>query len=234
MAEHIDNNKLHQMDEEGLLYRFQYQCKFMGFGEEDIKLIKGSAPLVAPLVPAIVDAVYVKLFSFDVTKEYFTKRGTGYKGKVDGLKEINLNSEQIKFRKDMLSRYLTKLVTAKYNNGFIKYLDWVAKIHTAGVGAKSINVDYTHINALMGYVEDVVLGALLEADVEEEAKRKTIRAYNKLLWIQNDLFARHYVHQSNKQASSECGTENKKCMGLGIGLAVGLAGAAVFHYISQK
>lgn len=49
-------------------YRFQYLSEFGGFGQEDIDAIHAAAPVVAPLVPAIVDAVYVKLFSFDTTK----------------------------------------------------------------------------------------------------------------------------------------------------------------------
>lgn len=38
------------------------------------------------------------------------------------------DSDQIKFRKDMLGKYLVKLVTADYNETFIKYLDWVALV----------------------------------------------------------------------------------------------------------
>ena len=53
-----------------LLYRFQYLSEFSGFGKEDIDAIHAAAPAVAPLVPAIVDAVYVKLFSFDTTKVF--------------------------------------------------------------------------------------------------------------------------------------------------------------------
>lgn len=37
-------------------------------------------------------------------------------------------SEQIKFRKDMLSKYLVKLVSSDYNESMLKYLDWVAVV----------------------------------------------------------------------------------------------------------
>lgn len=33
----------------------------------------------------------------------------------------------------------------------------------------------------------------MNAKLDREVEVKTIRAFNKLLWIQNDLFARHYV-----------------------------------------
>jgi len=177
-----------------LLYRFNYVSKFVNFGAEDIEAIKASAPLVAPLVSSIVDAVYVKLFSFDITKEVFLKKGEGVHGHVNtSLTALQLGSEQIRFRKDMLTSYLVKLVTAEYNEQFVTYLDNVAKIHTPKGGNKQINVEYIHINALLGYVEDIILDALLSAQIDNDIKKRTIRAFNKLLWIQNDLFSRHYV-----------------------------------------
>ncbi|KAL9655264.1 hypothetical protein ABK040_009038 [Willaertia magna] len=191
--EHIDE---HQLESE-ILYRFNYVTKFMGFGDEDVKAILESKDLVAPAVPIIVDAVYEKLFTFDITKKFFMKRNAGFEGKLDNFDELNnKNSEQIKFRKDMLSRYLVKLVTADYSDpNFVKYLDWVGKIHTEKAGSKSINVDYIHVNALMGYVSDVVIN-YIETQLKDDGDKRirTVRAFNKLFWIQNDLFARHYVN----------------------------------------
>jgi len=188
--QHISREKLYT----DLQYRFDYVSKFVNFGKEDIEAIKASAPLVAPLVSTIVDAVYAKLFSFDITKEIFLKRGNGFEGSLEeNLASLKLEGEQVRFRKDMLTKYLTKLVTAEYNESFIKYLDFVAKIHTSKAGSKAISVEYIHVNALLGYVEDIVLDALLSAQINDDVKKRTIRAFNKLLWIQNDLFARNYV-----------------------------------------
>jgi len=188
--QHISREKLYT----DLQYRFDYVSKFVNFGKEDIEAIKASAPLVAPLVSTIVDAVYAKLFSFDITKEIFLKRGNGFEGSLEeNLASLKLEGEQVRFRKDMLTKYLTKLVTAEYNESFIKYLDFVGKIHTSKAGSKAISVEYIHVNALLGYVEDIVLDALLSAQINDDVKKRTIRAFNKLLWIQNDLFARNYV-----------------------------------------
>jgi len=50
------------------------------------------------------------------------------------------------------------------------------------------------MGALLGYVEDIVVGAVMELEgVDAGTKMKVMRAFNKVLWIQNDLFARHYV-----------------------------------------
>ncbi|KAG2386382.1 hypothetical protein C9374_002828 [Naegleria lovaniensis] len=180
-----------------LHYRFDYVCKFVGFGSEDVEAIHNSASILAPLVPTVVDLVYVKLFSFDVTKKVFLVRNDQFTGEMEkNLDELSdTKSEQIKFRKDMLSKYLVKLVTADYSSkGFINYLDWVGKIHTAKAGNKDIVVDYIHCNALFGYVSDVILGTIAKCDqLSEEQRVKTLLAFNKLFWIQNDLFAKYYV-----------------------------------------
>lgn len=184
-----------------LKYRFDYLCKFMNFGEKDIAVIKGSASAIAPLVPTIVNAVYDKLFQFDITMAYFTEKNHGFDGNVEkNVKEIDVyNSAQIKFRKDMLSKYLVKLVTAQYDIHFVKYLDWVGKIHTNKAGAKSINVEYVHCNALFGFVHDYLLTAIAGLGLPHDDMTAAISAFTKLLWIQNDLFARHYVPTKAEQ-----------------------------------
>jgi len=180
-----------------LPYRFGYVAKFVGFGEEDIKCIHASAEILAPLVPTVVDLVYQKLFSFDVTKKTFLIRNDKFTGSMEStLDALNdSSSEQIRFRKDMLSKYLVKLVTADYSDpDFLVYLDWVGKIHTKRAGNKNIVVDYIHINALFGYVEHILLSTIATCKaLDEEQRAKTLCAFNKLLWIQNDLFAKYYV-----------------------------------------
>jgi hypothetical protein len=182
-----------------LLYRFKYFSTFMGFGADDIEAIHNSAKFVSPLVPSIVNAVYNKLFSFDVTTQPFTLRNSDYSGDVvPSIQDINHNTPQIKHRKDMLSKYLVKLVTAEYDEDFLRFLNYVGRIHTVDGKKKNVDgtfmsVDYIHCNALLGYVSDLIISAILDAALTPEIKASTIGAFNKLLWIQNDLFARHYI-----------------------------------------
>ncbi|KAI9139987.1 Protoglobin-domain-containing protein [Paraphysoderma sedebokerense] len=178
--QHIDREKLYT----DLSYRIQYVTKFVDFGEEDRQVIKKSAAIIAPLVPAVVDGVYVKLFSFDITKAHFLPKMEGYEGKViSSLTDLQQDSDQIKFRKDFLSRYLVKLVTAEIDEKMIKYLDYVAKIHVSFPGKKSrINVEYIHINALLAYVENVLIDAISTSTLDAVTKKKAILAFNKLLW----------------------------------------------------
>ena len=186
----IDERRL----ETDLGYRFGYVAEFMGFGRDNIAAIHAAAPYLAPLVPTLVDAVYVKLFSYDATKRHFVPRQSGYDGAVPaGLKELTLDHEQIRFRKGHLAAYLKKLVTAPYDGKLVGYLDFVGKMHTPKAGSEQINVPLVQMNALMGFVSDALIATILGLPLECEAKAGMARAFCKLLWLQNDLVVRHYA-----------------------------------------
>jgi hypothetical protein len=185
----IDEKRL----EDDLQYRFGYLAEFIGFGEEDIKVIKGAAPLLAPVVPALVDAVYDKLFSYDCTKRHFMPRQHGYDGTLpEDLEELGHDHEMIKFRKAHLSKYLEKLVTGAYDAQMVEYLDFVGKMHTPKAGSKELNVPLVQMNALMGFVADAVNSTIFSFNLGCEKTQPAIKAFSKLLWIQNDLITRHY------------------------------------------
>jgi len=75
---HIDEARL----ENDVAYRFEYVSTFMGFGADDIEIIHAAAPLLAPLVPSLVDAVYSKLSEQDATWRHFIPRQHGYDGDI--------------------------------------------------------------------------------------------------------------------------------------------------------
>lgn len=187
---HIDEQKL----EEDLEYRFGYLSEFMNFGAEEIAAIHATAPVLAPLVPGLVDAVYDKLFTYDATKRHFVPRQSGYGGEVPAnLESLTQDHDQIKFRKSHLGNYLKKLVTAKYDYKMVSYLDFVGKIHTPSAGSPDLNVPLVQMNALMGFVSDALIATILGLKLDADVTARTLRAFNKLLWLQNDLIARHYT-----------------------------------------
>jgi hypothetical protein len=47
--------------------------------------------------------------------------------------------------------------------------------------------------ALLGFVVDIVISAVLSMEIPLETKGTVIRALNKVVWIQNDLFAWVYM-----------------------------------------
>jgi hypothetical protein len=179
--------------ENDVVYRVGYVSEFMGFAEADIAAIHGAARLLAPAVPALVDAVYVKLFSYDATKRHFVPRQSGYEGAVpESLAALSLDHEMIQFRKNHLARYLVALVTRPYDGKMLEYLDRVGKIHTPKAGAKDLSVPLVQMNALLGFVADALTATIYGLGLDRETEVATARAFNKLLWLQNDLITRHY------------------------------------------
>lgn len=185
----IDENRL----EKDLGYRFSYLTEFMGFSPEDIAAIHNAAGLLAPLVPQLVDAVYVKLFGYDATKRHFVPRQFGYEGEMPAdINALSLDHAQIRFRKEHLGNYLKRLVTGEYNAKMVEYLDFVGKIHTPRAGSKELNIPLVQMNALMGFVSDALIATILGFKLDPQTQAGTLRAFNKLLWLQNDLIVRHY------------------------------------------
>lgn len=73
-------------------------------------------------------------------------------------------------------------------------------MHTGKPGFKhrakrpDLRVEYIHMSVLLGYVVDIVIGAVMAMDeIDTTTKSRVLRALNKVIWIQNDLFARHYI-----------------------------------------
>lgn len=174
-------------------YRFGYVADFMGFGPDDVAAIHAAAPLLAPLVPALVDAVYDRLFAFDATKRHFVPRQSGYTGPVpESLESLTLDHPMIAFRKQHLGRYVTRLVTAPYDGTMAEYLDMVGKIHTPAAGSPQLDVPLVQMNALMGFVAAALASTIVAHVQDRDAAARTLLAFTKLLWIQNDLITRHY------------------------------------------
>lgn len=174
-------------------YRFGYLTEFMGFGEADVQTIHAAAAHLGPVVPTLVDAVYDKLFGYDATKRHFVPRQSGYEGELpQDLETLQQDHEMIRFRKEHLGRYLAALVTRPYNSKMVQYLDMVGKIHTSAAGSPELDVPLVQMNALLGFVADALTATIQALGLDLETERRTTRAFNKLLWLQNDLINRHY------------------------------------------
>ncbi len=185
----IDEGRL----ESDLGYRFGYLAEFIGFGEGDIAAIHESAPRLGPVVPSLVDAVYDKLSGYDATWRHFVPRQHGYEGELPpDVAALTMDHAQIQFRKQHLGRYLTRLVTWPYDTRLVEYLDFVGKMHTPKAGSPDLDVPLVQMNALMGFVSDALTATILGLGLDREAEVRTLRAFGKLLWLQNDLITRHY------------------------------------------
>jgi hypothetical protein len=180
--------------ESDLDYRVAYLMEFMGLDGEDVAAIHGAAGALAPLVPGLVDAVYAKLFNYDATKRHFVPVQSGFEGDAPGsINELTLDHAMIEFRKGHLGRYLVALVSRPYDGKMFYYLDMVGRMHTPKSGSAKLDVPLVQMNALLGFVSDALLATIMGLGLDRDTEVASLRAFNKLLWVQNDLISRHYV-----------------------------------------
>jgi hypothetical protein len=186
----IDEGRL----ESDLGYRVWYLREFMGFDDGDVAAMVAVREQVAPRVDAVVDAVYDKFFGYDCTKRHFLPRQHGYEGPLPtSLDDLTMDHELIQFRKAELRRYLMRLITGPYDKRLIGALDRVGAIHTPEFGSAELDVPLVQMNAMLGFIADRVTAMILELDLEPEPKGQVLRAFGKLLWLQNDLVTRRYA-----------------------------------------
>src|SRR5437867_4108561 len=119
---HIDEARL----ETDLPYRVAYLAEFMGITEDDWAAVHESGEVLGPVVDALVDAVYEKLWKYDSTQRHFRRPGSGFKEPVRG-DIMALDHPYVEFRKDRLRQYLVRLVSGVYDDKFAFYLDWAGK-----------------------------------------------------------------------------------------------------------
>ncbi len=175
-------------------YRYEYLAEFIGFGPDDVRLIQASAPHLGPRIPQLVEKTYEKLLNYDATARHFLPKQSGFDGpQPEDLQALTAEHPQIKFRKDHLNRYFMQLIGRAFDAKMVLYLDMVGKIHTPKAGNDQIDVPLVQMNALMGAISDVLLTSISDWPLEPAAQLSTIRAFNKLLWIQNDFVNRHYA-----------------------------------------
>jgi hypothetical protein len=205
-VQHVDPAALRK----DLTARIAFLKSFLNFTDDDGAAIQSSAGVIAPALPAVLDAIYTHLISYDVTAKAFARPQPEQKdsdGKVADVSELSLDHPNILHRKDFLKVYFVKLVSnSDWSNEspFWNYLDKVGLMHTGEPGFRhrqkrpELRVEVMHVSLLLGFVEEIVLKATLGADeLDLATKTKVISAFNKLLWIQNDLFQKHYVTEAS-------------------------------------
>lgn len=198
---HIDGIAVTQ----DLAARMSYMQSFLKFDpEKDGQLIHATKGVLAPIVNDVVTAVYDQLLNYDITAASFAPPQT--KGQADAkVEDLNQGHPNIQYRKDFLKGYLVRLVSNTDwtpQSKFWDYLDKVGKAHTGSLetglyGRKNkppLWVEYRDVNLLLAWVEDAVIDIVMGVEaLDIKTKLDIIKALNKYWWIQNDLFARHYV-----------------------------------------
>ena len=196
---------MQQIDERRLetdpAFRFGYLAGFIGFTGEDAQAIQACGPYLGPMIPQLVDKTYENLLKYDATARHFVPVQSGYDGPVPGgLGEVSQSHPQVRFRKEHLAKYFMQILGRTCDAKFAAYLDMVGKIHTPGSGNKEIDVPLVQMNALMGFLSDVLTESIFAFPLDHQTAIKTVRAFQKFLWIQNDFITRHYARDPGEGA----------------------------------
>ncbi|KAJ3068224.1 hypothetical protein HDU98_008621 [Podochytrium sp. JEL0797] len=183
----IDRNRLYT----DLPYRFRYVCKFIGFDKSDVQAIHAAADFLAPKIPTMVDSIYDRLMSFDETNEVVSKVLPGEEAEDWEEDEATVDKRAV-FRKDILTEYIVMLLETECDARFLTDL--------GRLGRDSKVADYIHCNALLGFVHGLLVEAIdslpeFQGKDGADKRAKTLAAFSKLLWIQNDFFSMHHMRQ---------------------------------------
>jgi hypothetical protein len=144
-----------------------------------------------------VNIIYKKLLQYDITARAFETRSTSYEGPVDP--NISEDSPQILYRKMFLRGYLTKLCSDPSTMEFWEYLDKVGMMHVGQGRAHPLHVEYIHIGVTLSFVQDIITEAVLSHPrLKMDKKIALVKALSKVIWIQNDLFAKWYVRDGEE------------------------------------
>ncbi|KAL2871092.1 protoglobin family protein [Aspergillus lucknowensis] len=184
-VKHIDRKALYTR----LEARIDYLKEFLDFNSSDVDALNSGAKYLKTLIPAVVNLVYRKLLEYDITARAFHTRDTASEAPIE--KFYNEESPQIQRRKMFLRWYLTKIISDPTQMDFWRYLNKVGLMHTAQERLHSLNIEYIHMGACLGYIQDVFTEALLShPTLSLSRKTALLRAISKIIWIQNDLIAR--------------------------------------------
>ncbi|KAK4197785.1 Protoglobin-domain-containing protein [Triangularia verruculosa] len=191
--QHIDRKSLYT----SLEARVRYLHSFLDFGVSDIEALKSGSKYIQALIPAVVNIVYKKLLQYDITARAFTTRSTAFEGPMD--EQPDEESPQILHRKMFLRAYLKKLCSDPAQMEFWEYLDKVGMMHT-GIGrTHPLHIEYIHIGAGLAVIQDVLTEAILSHPrLHIQRKIAIVKALGKVIWIQNDLFTKWYVHDGEE------------------------------------
>lgn len=74
-------------------------------------------------------------------------------------------------------------------------------MHTAQERLHPLNIEYIHMGACLGYIQDLFTEALLShPTLSTSRKTAIIRAISKIIWIQNDLISRWRIRDGEEFA----------------------------------
>ncbi|PGH19234.1 hypothetical protein AJ80_04099 [Polytolypa hystricis UAMH7299] len=190
---HINRKELYT----DLETRIHYLHSFLDFNSNDIEALISGSKYIKALIPAIVNIVYRKLLQYDITARAFQTRSTSFDGPLEPFPDEN--SPQILHRKMFLRGYLNRLCSDPSRMEFWEYLDKVGMMHVGRGRKHPLHIEYVHIGVCLGFIQTVLSEALLSHPrLHLTRKIALVTAIGKVIWVQNDLFAKWYVRDGEE------------------------------------
>jgi hypothetical protein len=181
MMKRIDTDAISSRPED----RLRFLEDFVGFTNDDWAALRASTEVLVPRLPALVDAVYEHLQSFDDTRRLFALGPD-----VDQL--------YLAVRKQSFVSWVRATVAAgpETRREFANYLNVIGRRHTGLAGDPYRVVPPRYMVALISFLQTVfattIHGAL--PDEPEHALRLSL-AWNKMLMIQLEMFLKNVAPQ---------------------------------------
>ncbi|KAM5344505.1 hypothetical protein ACJ41O_013041 [Fusarium nematophilum] len=192
-TEHVDRKSLYT----SLEARIDYLHKFLDFNDRDLEALAFGSKFVKDLIPAVVHVVYRKLLQFDITARAFEIRDTRSEEPLQNI--LDEDSPELRERKNFLNSYLTKICSDQSKMAFWEYLDNVGAMHVGLKRNKPLQVEYIHISATLCLIQHVLTESILSHNALPMSRRVSmVKALSKVIWIQNDLFAKWYVRDGDE------------------------------------
>ncbi|GKZ34527.1 hypothetical protein AbraIFM66950_004803 [Aspergillus brasiliensis] len=185
---HVDRKSLYT----DLGARVRYLQQFIGFTDDDVIALNKGSKYIKPLAPTLVDRVYSKLLEADITARAFQTRSTTTEQDLDEYPKFK--SPYMQCRRMFLRWYITRICSDPTKIEFWAYLDKVGRMHRGKDRMICFDVEYIHIGACLGFIQDVLIEGVMGCEKMSFPFRVAlVRALGKVIWIQNDLFARWRV-----------------------------------------
>ncbi|PYI16875.1 hypothetical protein BO86DRAFT_246529 [Aspergillus japonicus CBS 114.51] len=205
---HVDRKALYT----DLGARVHYLQQFLEFSEDDVAALNKGSKYIKALAPTLVDKVYAKLLENDITARVFRTRDTSLEDEEETTYPT-FDSAYIQRRRMFLRWYMTKLCSDPTKPEFYEYLNKVGRMHIGKDRMLAFHVEYIHIGVCLGYIQDIILEAVFShPQLTLAFKLALVKALSKVIWIQNDLFARWQVRDGEEFMKDETESvhENKE------------------------
>ena len=157
------------------------QMAFVGLGEEDIALIRRTAPHVLEREPAITAALYEHFLKFPETAQFFLNE--------DGAPD----RERIERRRHSLGRWLRETAEVAITEGYVYYTLGVAFSHSHREYGPGGKIPPQFMVGAMSLTQTALAGALEEALGDPREALRAVAAWNKLLLVQLNVLLLGYM-----------------------------------------